>query len=93
MLPESARDEERAANTGRRSELRVALLRSARDKERSANTGRRSEQGAVLPENARDEERAANANNHHETISCTYHQTMKLSTLPAYLLCSQNYRE
>ena len=60
MLPEGARDEERATNTGRRSEQRAVLPESARDEERAANTGRRSEQRAVLPEGARDEERATN---------------------------------
>ena len=55
MLPESARDEEEAANTGRRNEQIAVLLESA--EEEAANTGRRNEQRAVLP---RDEEEAAN---------------------------------
>ena len=55
-----ARNEERAANTGRSSEQRAALPESARDEERPANTGRRSEQREALPESARDEERPAN---------------------------------
>ena len=75
MLPESARDEERAANTGRRSEQRAVLPESARDEERAANTGRRSEQRAVLPEGARDEERAANTgrgeSSQHWSEECT----------------------
>ena len=38
LLPESARDEERTANTGRRSEERGALPESARDEERATIT-------------------------------------------------------
>ena len=38
MLPESARDEKKAVNTGRRSEQRDVLPESARDEERAANT-------------------------------------------------------
>ena len=65
-LPESARDEERAANTGRRNEQRDVQPESARDEERAANTGRRSEQRDVLPKSARDEERAANTGRRNE---------------------------
>ena len=79
-LPESAKDEETAANTGRRSEQRETLSECARDEETAANTGRRraantgtrSEQRATLPGSARNEERASNTNNHHEIIYCKY---------------------
>ena len=54
-----ARDEEGAANTGRRSEQRAALPVTARDVEGAANTSRKSEQRAALPVSARDEEGAA----------------------------------
>ena len=54
MLPGSAKDEERAANTGRRSEQRAVLPGSAKNEERAAKTGRRSKQRALLPGSARD---------------------------------------
>ena len=60
VLPESASDEETAANAGRRSEQRAVLPKSVRDEEREAHTGKTSEQRAALPESARAEERATN---------------------------------
>ena len=56
----SAKDEERAANTDRMCEQRVALPVSERDEEGSANTDRRSKQRIALPVSTKDEEGAAN---------------------------------
>ena len=59
LLPESARDEERTANTGRRSEQRASASRvqGMRREQQTLVGGVNRE---LLPESARDEERTAN---------------------------------
>ena len=61
-LSEFARDDKRAAKTGRKSEQKTDLLERPRDVWRAAKTGR-SEHRVVLPVCARVLERAANIGN------------------------------
>ena len=61
-LPEFARDDKRAANTGRKSEQKTDMLESAKDVRRAAKIGR-SEHRVVLPVCARVVERATNIGN------------------------------